>query len=88
MSADAIETLPAAGDDALRSVAQAGRDVGLTLARTTYTGAYFMAYAAVFTAVLVGKAIPQKNPVIKGFRDGGRAARDVIAETQPRGRRR
>ena len=88
MSAEAIQTLPAAPADPLSGLVQVSRDVGLTLARTTYTGAYFMAYAAVFTALLVGKAIPQQNPVIEGFRDGGRAARDLIDETRPKGHRR
>jgi hypothetical protein len=88
MAAGAIQTRSAVGEDPLRDLAAVGRDVGRTLTRATYTGFYFVAYAAVFTGVFVGRAIPQKNPVIKGLRDGGRAAREVIDEDKARPARR
>jgi hypothetical protein len=88
MSVEAIRTHESGGDDALHSLGQAGRDVALTLTRATYTSAYFMAYAAVFTGVLIVKAFPKRNPVAKGFRDGSRAARDVLEKNRARTARR
>ena len=82
MTVHAIQTRTPAEADALQSLGRTGRDVTLTLTRATYTGAYFMAYAAVFTAVLGARSFPKKNPVAKGFRDGSRAARDVLTETR------
>jgi hypothetical protein len=87
MTAQAIETVQATAEDPWQGVAEAGRDISRTLARTTYTATYFTAYAVVFTVFFVGKVIPKKNPVIEGFRDGGRAASDVIDETLRKGRR-
>jgi hypothetical protein len=88
MSAEAIATVPAVREDPLHGFAESSRNVGRTLARTTYTATYFTAYAVVFTVFFVGKVIPKHNPVIEGFRDGGRAANDVIDETLRKGPRR
>ncbi len=71
--------------DAAGAVTRVGQDAALTLTRATYTSAYFMAYAAVFTAVLVGRALPRQNPVMQGFGDGGRAARDALADLKAQG---
>ncbi|MGD0106157.1 MAG: hypothetical protein ABSC06_19270 [Rhodopila sp.] len=43
-----------------------------------YTGAYFVAYAVVYPVVFVAQSLPQENAVMKGFRDGGRAATDAL----------
>jgi hypothetical protein len=81
MPAATIDPPKTAGADSLiTSVTGAVADVGLTVARVTYTGAYFIAYAAVFSAVFVGQALPRQNAVMKGFNDGGRAASDFLAE--------
>ena len=87
MSAEAIETLPAVREDPLSGVTETSRNVVRAVSRTTYTATYFTAFAVVFTVFFVGKVIPKKNPVIEGFRDGGRAANDVIDETLRKGRR-
>jgi hypothetical protein len=88
MSAEAVATLPTAREGPFHGFSEASRDIVRTVSRTTYTATYFTAYAVVFTVFFVGKVIPKENPVIEGFRDGGRAANDVIDETLRKGRRR
>ena len=39
-----------------------------------YSGSYALVYAAVF----VGQSLPKENPVMNGFRDGGRAVIDEL----------
>jgi hypothetical protein len=80
MSTDTIDSSEhAEADKLLQSVTDAVSDIGLTVSRATYTSAYFIAYAAVFSALFVARAVPKGNAVIKGFADGGRAAKTVQA---------
>ncbi len=67
---------------ATKAVAAAGPKMMRSASRLAYTSAYFMAYAVVYPAVFVAQALPQENAVMKGFRDGGRAATDALS---PRG---
>lgn len=78
---DAADAVIRTLTDVTRGAARFGEDAVRTLTRATYTSAYFMAYAAVFSAVLVVRALPRQNPVMKGFSDGGAAARQVLAES-------
>jgi hypothetical protein len=45
----------------------------------TYTGSYILAYGVVYAAVFIAQSLPQENPVMHGFRDGGRAAMDELS---------
>jgi len=55
-----------------------GSDALQWLARMTYSGSYALAYGVVYAAVFVAQSLPQENPVMHGFRDGGRAAMDQL----------
>jgi hypothetical protein len=48
------------------------------ISRMIYSGSYALAYGVVYAAVLVAQSLPQENPVMHGFRDGGRAAMDEL----------
>ena len=43
-----------------------------------YTGSYALAYGVVYAAVFIAQSLPQDNPVMHGFHDGGRAAMDEL----------
>ena len=40
---------------------------------SSFTG---ITYGIVYAAIFVSQSLPQENPIMRGFRDGGRAARD------------
>ena len=48
------------------------------LSHAVYTGSYVLAYGVVYTTVFIVQSLPQENPVMRGFRDGGRAALDEL----------
>jgi hypothetical protein len=50
-----------------------------TMSRMIYSGAYALAYGVVYGTVFVAQSLPQENPVMHGFRDGGRAAMDELS---------
>jgi hypothetical protein len=67
-SGDAVEVAAlASGDDAMQ-----------WLSRMVYSGTYALAYGVVYATVFVAQSLPQENPVMHGFRDGGRAAMDQL----------
>ena len=41
-----------------------------------------VAYGVVYATVFVARAIPQENPIVEGFIDGGRAAIDALNEAK------
>ena len=49
-----------------------------TISGMIYSGSYALAYGVVYAAVSVAQSLPQENPVMHAFRDGGRAAIDEI----------
>jgi hypothetical protein len=57
-----------------QSASEAGYDPLQTISRLVYTGSYVLAYGIVYAAGLAAQSLPQDNPVMRGFRDGGRAA--------------
>ena len=57
---------------------EAGADMLQTLSQMIYSGSYALAYGVVYAAVFVAQSLPQDNPVMHGFRDGGRAAMDEL----------
>jgi hypothetical protein len=72
-----------ASDHALQHAAkvrQSASDAGIagSISRLTYTGAYALAYGVVYATVFVARSLPQENPVMHGFRDGGQAAMDEL----------
>jgi hypothetical protein len=65
------------------AAAEAGSDIDMltTLSRMVYSGAYALAYGAVYATVFVAQSLPQENSVMHGFRDGGRAAMDELSRS-------
>jgi len=61
--------------------ADAGSDMLQTMSRMIYSGSYALAYGLVYAAVFVAQSLPQENPVMHGFRDGGRAAMDELSRS-------
>jgi hypothetical protein len=61
-----------------QSAGEAGYDASQTISRFLYTGAYALAYGVVYAAVFAAQSLPQENPVMRGFHDGGRAARERL----------
>jgi len=57
-----------------QSASEAGYDPLQTVSRMVYTGSYALSFGVVYAAVFVALSLPQDNPVMPGFRDGGRAA--------------
>jgi hypothetical protein len=51
------------------------------LSSLIYSGAYALAYGVVYATVFVAQSLPQENPVMHGFRDGGRAAMDELSRS-------
>jgi len=49
--------------------------------RMIYNGSYALAYGVVYPIAFVAQSLPQENPVMHGFRDGGQAAMDVFARS-------
>ena len=63
----------------VQAAAEAGSDMLQTISRMIYSGSYALAYGAVYAAVFVAQSLPQENPVMHGFRDGGGAAMDELS---------
>ena len=60
------------------SASGAGASALESLSQMAYTGSYALAYGIVYAAVFVAQSLPQENPVMRGFREGGRAAMDEL----------
>lgn len=84
--ADAMrDAAQAAAEDATRArekLAGLGPEVVRTASRFTYTSCYMVSYGVVYASVFLAKSIPQDNPVVAGFIDGGRAAIDAVNEAK------
>jgi hypothetical protein len=76
--AAAMRDAAATASEHAAKVRESTSEVGTTalesISRMVYTGSYVLAYGAVYAAVFVARSLPQENPVMRGFRDGGRAA--------------
>ena len=59
---------------------EAGPKALEAISRMVYTGSYVLAYGVVYAAVFVAHSLPQENPVMRGLRDGGKAAADECSE--------
>ena len=60
------------------TMTKAESDMLQTVSRMIYSGSYALAYGVVYAAVFVAQSLPQENPVMHGFRDGGKAAMDEL----------
>jgi hypothetical protein len=60
---------------------EAESDMLQTASRMIYSGSYALAYGVVYAAVFVVQMMPQDNPVMHGFRDGGKAAMDELSQS-------
>ena len=56
------------------SANEAGASALESISRMVYTGSYVLAYGVVYATVFAARSLPQENAVMRGFRDGGRAA--------------
>ena len=56
------------------SASEAGTSALESISRMVYAGSYVLAYCAVYATVFAARSLPRENPIIRGFRDGGRAA--------------
>ena len=74
-----------ATEDATRAkerISQLGPDIAHSASRFAYTTSYMISYGIVYATVFAAKSIPQENPVVEGFIDGGRAALDAVNEAK------
>ena len=62
----------------VQAASETGSDMLQMISRMIYSGSYALAYGAVYAAVFVAQSLPQENPVMHGFRDGGGAAMDEL----------
>jgi len=58
-----------------------GSDMLQTVSQMIYSGSYALAFGAFYAAVFVAQSLPQDNPVMHGFRDGGTAAMDELSRS-------
>jgi hypothetical protein len=84
--ADAMrEAIDKASEDATQTrerITQAGAGVTHSLSRFAYTSSYMVSYGIVYLTVFVARSIPEDNPVVEGFIDGGRAAMEALNEAK------
>jgi len=80
--ADAMRDAAATASEHTAQVKQAASEAGPkaleTISQMFYTGSYVLAYGVVYATVFVAQSLPQENPIIRGFRDGGKAAVDEL----------
>lgn len=63
------------------AAAETGSDAMQSMSRMIYSGSYALAYGVVYATVFVVQLLPQDNPVMHGFRDGGKAAIDELSQS-------
>jgi hypothetical protein len=61
-----------------QTASEAGPKAIETISQMFYTGSYVLAYGFVYAMVFVAHSLPQNNPIMHGFRDGGKAAVDEL----------
>ena len=81
--ASAMRDAAATASEHAAQVKQTAGEIGSSalhsVSRMTYTGWYILAYGVVYAAVFIAQSLPQENPIMHGFRDGGRAAMDQLS---------
>jgi hypothetical protein len=63
------------------AAAEAESDMLQTASRMIYSGSYALAYGVVYAVVFAVQMMPQDNPVMHGFHDGGKAAMDELSQS-------
>ena len=76
MGGTASERVASSGE-----AAEAGGDMLQTASRMIYSGSYALAYGVVYAVVFAVQMMPQDNPVMHGFHDGGKAAVDELSQS-------
>lgn len=79
---DAAASAAADAAQAREKIGEIGSGMTHSASRFAYTSSYMVAYGLVYATVFVARAIPQNNPVVEGFVDGGRAALDALNEAK------
>jgi hypothetical protein len=75
---DSAKTVFEDAAEAPDTASEAGYSALQTISRMIYTGSYALAYGVVYATVFIAQSLPQENPVMHGFRDGGQAAMDEL----------
>lgn len=76
----AVEAAKHGAADAKATAVEALPAASKLLSDIVYKTCYGLSYGVVFPSVLIAKSIPQNNPIVHGFIDGGRAAIDMVNE--------
>jgi len=71
---DAAKTASEHAAKVRQSASEAGPKALETISQMFYMGSYVLAYGVVYATVFVAQSLPQENPIMRGFRDGGQAA--------------
>ena len=79
---DAVNQVTEDASRAKERISQMGPDIAHSASRFAYTTSYMISYGLVYATVFVAKSIPQENPIVEGFIDGGRAAIDAVNEAK------
>ena len=75
---EAATTASEHGTQVKQTASEAGPKALETVSQMFYTGSYVLAYGVVYATVFVAQSLPQDNPIMRGFRDGGKAAVDEL----------
>src|SRR5262249_17757007 len=76
---DAASRAPEHAAKVQQSASEAGPKALETISQMFYTGSYVLAYGIGFATVFVAQSLPEENPIMRGFRDGGQAAVDELS---------
>jgi hypothetical protein len=74
-----------ASEDAARAqekLREASEGLGNSVSRFAYTSSYMLSYGIVYASVFVARSVPQDNPIVEGFIDGGRAAIEALNDAR------
>jgi len=75
---DAATTASDHATQVKEAASEVGSDTLQSLSRMTYDAAYYMAYGVVYATGFIAQSLPQENPIMNEFRDGGQAAMDEL----------
>lgn len=78
----AINTASEDATKARERMREAGAGVTHSASRFAYTSSYMVSYGIVYATVFLAKSVPQDNPIVEGFIDGGRAAMEALNEAK------
>ncbi len=66
--------------DAREAAARFADSAGLFVSRFVYTTCYTVSYGVVFPTVILARALPRRNAVVRGLLDGASAASQRVDE--------